>query len=61
MPQSVHPLIETRREQMFPVLPSRLGRRGKPWLLDLERRIPARDRFAPDSPLEGTGFEPSVP
>ena len=26
--------------------------RGKPWLLDLERRIPARDRFAPDSPLE---------
>ncbi|MEA2845537.1 MAG: hypothetical protein QOG78_818 [Rhodospirillaceae bacterium] len=40
---------------------SRLGRRGKPWLLDLERRIPARDRFAPDSPLEGGGFEPSVP
>jgi len=40
---------------------SRLGRRGKPWLLDLERRIPARDRFAPDSPLEGAGFEPSVP
>ena len=40
---------------------SRLGHRGKPWLLDLERRIPARDRFAPDSPLEGTGFEPSVP
>jgi len=40
---------------------SRLGRRGKPWLLDLERRIPARDRFAPDSPLEGDGFEPSVP
>src|SRR6516225_2219196 len=26
--------------------------RGKPRLLDLERRIPARDRFAPDSPLE---------
>ena len=22
---------------------------------------PARDRFAPDSPLEGAGFEPSVP
>jgi hypothetical protein len=40
---------------------SRLGRRGKPWLLDLERRIPARDRFAPDSPLEEAGFEPSVP
>jgi hypothetical protein len=40
---------------------SRLGRRGKPWLLDLERRIPARDRFAPDSPLEEDGFEPSVP
>src|SRR5215831_13468367 len=35
--------------------------RGKPRLLDLERRIPARDRFAPDSPLEGTGFEPPVP
>ena len=35
--------------------------RGKPRLLDLERRIPARDRFAPDCPLEGTGFEPSVP
>src|SRR6516225_1031170 len=35
--------------------------RGKPRLLDLERRIPARDRFAPDSPLEGDGFEPSVP
>jgi len=31
--------------------------RGKPRLLDLERRIPARDRFAPDSPLEGDGFE----
>ena len=28
--------------------------RGKPRLLDLETRIPARDRFAPDSPLEGT-------
>ena len=27
--------------------------RGKPRLLDLERRIPARDRFAPDSLLEG--------
>jgi hypothetical protein len=26
--------------------------RGKPRLLDPERRIPARDRFAPDSPLE---------
>ena len=26
--------------------------RGKPRLLDLGRRIPARDRFAPDSPLE---------
>src|SRR4029077_19708678 len=33
----------------------------KPRLLDVGRRIPARDRFAPDSPLEGTGFEPSVP
>src|SRR5215471_17697511 len=31
---------------------------GKPRLLDPERRIPARDRFAPDSPLEGSGFEP---
>jgi hypothetical protein len=30
--------------------------RGKPRLLDVERRIPARDRFAPDSPLEGDGF-----
>jgi Family of unknown function (DUF6481) len=27
----------------------------------LGRRIPARDRFAPDSPLEGAGFELSVP
>ena len=35
--------------------------RGKPRLLDLERRIPARDRFAPDSPLEEAGFEPLVP
>jgi hypothetical protein len=35
--------------------------RGKPRLLDLERRILARDRFAPDSPLEGVGFEPPVP
>ena len=35
--------------------------RGKPRLLDLERRIPARDRFAPDSPLEGDGFELVVP
>jgi hypothetical protein len=25
---------------------------ARSWLLDLERRIPARDRFAPDSPLE---------
>ena len=33
----------------------------KPRLLDLERRIPARDRFAPDSPLEQDGFELSVP
>ena len=30
-------------------------------LLDVGRRIPARDRFARDSPLEGNGFEPSVP
>ena len=35
--------------------------RGKPRLLDVGRRIPARDRFAPDSPLERDGFEPSVP
>src|SRR5215813_9881594 len=35
--------------------------RGKPRLLDVGRRIPARDRFAPDSPLERAGFEPSVP
>src|SRR6516164_3820849 len=35
--------------------------RGKPRLLDLGTRIPARDRFAPDSPLEGTGFELPVP
>src|SRR5262249_13747699 len=31
--------------------------RGKPRLLDVGRRMPARDRFAPDSPLEGDGFE----
>ena len=30
---------------------------GKPRLLDLETRIPARDRFAPDSPLEGDSPE----
>src|SRR5215831_12101596 len=35
--------------------------RGKPRLLDVGRRIPARDRFAPDSPLEGDGFELLVP
>jgi hypothetical protein len=35
--------------------------RGKPRLLDRERRVPARDRFAPDSPLEGDGFELLVP
>src|SRR5262249_56587391 len=35
--------------------------RGKSRLLDVGRRILARDRFAPDSPLEGDGFEPSVP
>ena len=35
--------------------------RGKPRLLDLANRIPARDRFAPDSLLEGDGFELSVP
>jgi len=35
--------------------------RGKPRLLDLERRILARDRFAPDSPLEEDGFELLVP
>src|SRR5499427_3110254 len=29
----------------------------KPRLLDVGRRILARDRFAPDSPLEGDGFE----
>jgi len=42
---------------------ARLGphTRGKPRLLDVGRRIPARNRFAPDSPLQGTGFEPSVP
>ena len=32
----------------------------KPRLLDVGRRIPARDRFAPDSPLEEQGFEPLV-
>ena len=31
------------------------------WLLNLGRRILARDRFAPDSPLEESGFEPLVP
>jgi hypothetical protein len=30
-------------------------------LFDLGRRIPARDRFAPDSLLEGARFEISVP
>jgi len=49
--------------------PARLGRprrlpgphtRGKRRLLDARRRNPARDRFAPDSPLEEGGFETSV-
>src|SRR5277367_2122397 len=31
--------------------------RGKPRLLDVGRRIPARDRFAPDSPVEQRRFE----
>src|SRR5215472_7245978 len=35
--------------------------REKPRLLDVGRRILARDRFAPDSPLEGDGFELPVP
>jgi hypothetical protein len=35
--------------------------RGKPRLLDVGRRNPARDRFAPDSPLERHGFTLSVP
>src|SRR5215472_11433696 len=35
--------------------------RGKPRLLDVGRRILARDGFAPDSPLEGDGFELPVP
>ena len=38
-----------------------LGIYGKPRFLDVGRRIPARDRFAPDSPLEEAGFEASVP
>jgi hypothetical protein len=38
-----------------------LGIYGKPRFLDVGRRIPARDRFAPDSPLEEHGFEPLVP
>ena len=35
--------------------------RGKPRLLDVGRRILARDRFAPDSPLEEVGLELLVP
>jgi hypothetical protein len=35
--------------------------RSRTRLLDVGRRIPARDRFAPDSPLEESGFEPLVP
>jgi hypothetical protein len=31
------------------------------WGGDVGRRIPARDKFAPDSPLEEAGFEPLVP
>src|SRR4029077_9407917 len=38
-----------------------LHTRGKPRLLDVGRRIPARDRFAPDSPLEERRFELPVP
>ena len=34
---------------------------GQCRLLDLERRIPARDRFAPDFLLERNGFELPVP
>jgi hypothetical protein len=58
--------LSTRYSRACVSLPTQAARpgpdnRGKPQLLDLERRIPARDRFALDSPLEGYGFEPSVP
>ena len=53
----------SRARVSLPTQAGRLGpdNRGKPRLLDLERRIPARDRFAPDSLLEGSEFEISVP
>src|SRR5215471_19393363 len=63
--QRYHRLLArySRARVSLPTQAARPGpdNRGKPRLLDLERRILARDRFAPDSPLEGTGFEISVP
>ena len=46
------PDIPRPRVSADPGRSSRPGQPRKPRLLDLERRIPARDRFAPDSPLE---------
>jgi len=43
-----------------PLAPTRTPAENRGYL-DVGRRIPARDRFARDSPLEGGGFEPSVP
>ena len=40
-----------------PLVPARTTAENRGFS-DLERRIPVRDRFAPDSPLEGDGFEP---
>ena len=58
--------LSTRYSRARVSLPTQAARpgpdnRGKPRLLDLERRIPARDRFAPDSLLEGDGLELPVP
>jgi hypothetical protein len=49
--------LSTRYSRARVSLPTQAARpgpdnRGKPRLLDLERRIPARHRFAPDSPQE---------
>ena len=55
--------LERYRQRVYVAALPANWRRSRPsarsWLLDLERRIPARDRFAPDSPLEeGVSSEP---
>ena len=55
MPQSVHPLIETRREQMFPVLEpeeiERLERFGERKSYVIGERMVATGEIAPGASL----------